>query len=415
MTESRHTRDPASLRGPRVADFSTHLSGPIASRQMVQMGADVIKIENPNWGDGNRDFPPYFDGEGVHHLALNPGTRSLAIDARAPNWPQVVEAVARWADVVIVGNRPVNAQRLGIDFTSMLKHNPRLVYCLVTGYGLAGEWADYPAHGLNMDAFAGTVPLEQNGDRPDVPAFYRSVGTTIAGVEAALGIYAALYRRDHDPDLQEGGGGQVVHVSIWEAALSWMWRDLGTHANVGRPWTAYRDLGSRYCVYGTSDGKALLVAPSERHFWERFCDALDLPAKLRIRGNWSSGSDMGDAYVALGERDIIQAKIASRTRDEWVAVLAKADLPFAPILDWREAMVSPHAAANGVMTQYEYKDKTVRVATTPVSVTPAREVREGGYETLAAAHRAKAGAGRRAPHLGEHNEEILRELGISAL
>ncbi len=244
----------APEKRPRVADFSTHLSGPIASRQMVHLGADVIKIEHPRFGDGNRDFQPYFHGEGVHHLCLNPGTRSLAVDSKSPEWPDIVRAIAKWADVVIVGNRPENAKRMGIDMVSMTRHNPELIYCLITGYGLEGEFASMPAHGLNMDALAGTVPTEMNGDRPDIPEHFRTAGTTLAGVEAALGIYAALHRRS------QGQGGQVVHVPVWEAALSWMWRDLGTHANVGKQWTPYRDLGSRYCVYGTRDDKAFWSA-----------------------------------------------------------------------------------------------------------------------------------------------------------
>jgi crotonobetainyl-CoA:carnitine CoA-transferase CaiB-like acyl-CoA transferase len=393
---------------PRVADFSTHLSGPVASRQLSQLGADVVKIENPRVGDGNRDFPPYFHDEGVHHLALNTGTRSVAFDAKSPQWPLLVERIAKWADAVIVGNRPANARRLGIDFPTLLGHNRNLIYCLITGYGVAGEWAEFPAHGLNMDAWAGAVPLEATASHPEVPAHFRTVGTTLAGIQAALGIYAALYRQT------QGGGGQVVHVSAWEAALTWMWRDLATYANLGRPWTPYRDLGSRYAVYGTSDGGTLLVCPIEKSFWERFCDALDMPAALKARGDWTSGSDMGEAYVSLGEREEIQQRIGKRTMQEWRDRLALAEVPFAPLLDWREAMASQHASANGVLAHYTYRGHDVTVPTTPVSVTPAASLGDTGYEALARAHSAKADAVRRPPTLGEHTEELLREWDFPA-
>lgn len=393
-------------RGPRVADFSTHLPGPVASHQMVQLGADVIKIEHPKWGDGNRDVAPYFEGEGIHHLALNPGTRSLALDSKSPRWPQVVEALARWADVIIVGNRPSTAQRLGLDFQTLLRHNPQLIYCLISGYGIAGEWAGYPAHGLNVDALAGTIALEDRDGRTDTPEHYRSVGTTMAGIEAALGVYAALYQRSL------GGGGQVVHVSIWEAALSWMWRDTATFANTGASWPPYRSFGSRYAIYGARDGKAVLVCPTEKHFWERFCDALELPAEVRARGDWSGGADMGAAYLDLGERELIQARFLTRPREEWVSLLARADIPFAPVLDWREAMLSEHAAENGVIAAYEHRGKQVHVPTVPVSVTPGSALSGQGYEGLALAHRAKAAGIQRAPSLGEHNTEIFKELGL---
>lgn len=197
---------PMASDGPRVADFSTHFSGPVCSRQMVQLGANVIKIEHPVHGDGNRGFPPLFQGEGLHHLHLNAGTRSLAVTPGTPGtpeWTRAVAAIAKWADVVIVGNRPSTAMRLGIDFMNLQKINPQLVYCLISGYGLEGEWAALPAHGLNMDALAGTLDLDWKDGVPSVPHNYRSVGTTLAGIQAALGIYAALDKRSR------GAGGQV--------------------------------------------------------------------------------------------------------------------------------------------------------------------------------------------------------------
>ena len=395
--------------GPKVADFSTHFSGPVCSRQMVQLGADVIKIEHPVHGDGNRGFPPLFGDEGIHHLHLNAGTRSFAVAPGTPAWKPTVEAVARWADVIIVGNRPSSAMRLGIDFMSLQQINPRLVYCLISGYGLDGEWAGLPAHGLNMDALAGTVGLEWKDGIPRVPQAYRSVGTTLAGVQAALGIYAALDRRTRN------GKGQVVHVSIWEAALSWMWRDVATYANTGKPWTAYQDLGSRYAVYATSDAKAVLVCPIEKRFWEKFCDVLELPAEVKARGDWSRGTDAGVAYDQLGERELVQSRMLTRPIDDWLALLGVADIPVAPILDWSTAMNSPHAQANGVMAQYEGHGHVVNVPTTPVSISDADSVAFGGYEALAMLHRQKNDLVRRPPGLGEHNAQLTKELGINFL
>ena len=388
---------------PRVADFSTHFSGPVASRRLAQFGADVVKIEHPKQGDGNRQFPPYFDGEGIHHLHLNAGTRSVAIDPTSDRWPRLVAAIAKWADVVIVGKQPSSARKLGIDFASLLAHNPELVYCLITGYGVAGEWADLPAHGLNMDALAGTLPLDWKGDDPEVPASYRSVGTTVAGIEAVAGIFAALYKRG------QGGGGQVVHVSIWEAALAAMWRDVATFANTDQQWTAYRDFGPRYDVYATADGATLLVCPIEERFWERFCDAVDL-RELKARGDWSTGVDFGKDYV--GERMHIAEQLRTKTRDEWTSILRDAQVPIAPVLDWREAMNSEHAQANGAMAEYEYNGKKVRVPTTPVSITSATQLQGKGNDALADAHRSKANAVTRAPYLGEHNADVFKELGI---
>jgi crotonobetainyl-CoA:carnitine CoA-transferase CaiB-like acyl-CoA transferase len=389
---------------PKIADFSTHFSGPFASRQLGDLGADVIKVEHPDRGDGNQGAPPYVDGVGVHHLYLNSGARSLAIDPQSPEWPGVVAAISKWADVVIVGRRPATAARLGIDFASLLRHNENLVYCLISGYGLDGEWADYAAHGLNMDALAGAVPVEWEKDRPLPPRNYRSTGTTLAGLHAAVGILAALLRRDR------GLGAQFVHVSIWESALSWQWRDLTTFANTGEPWQQYRDLGSRYSMYRAADDGVILVCPIERHFWERFCDVVGLGADAKSRGDWTNGEDFGTTDG--GEQEEVQQRIATRPRDEWVRLLAAADVPVAPVLEWPESMSSDHARANGLMTTYRYRERAVDVPTSPVSVTSAADLADFELGSLSVAHREKGASLSAAPEIGEHTEEVLKEIGF---
>ena len=392
---------------PRVADFSTHYSGPVASRQLVQLGADVIKVEGPKFGDGNRTLPPLTtNGDSINHLYLNVGTRSLAIDTRSPAWPEVVGAVARWADVVIVGNRPTAARKRGIDWASIVAHNPEIVYCMITGYGLEGPWADYPAHGLNMDVLAGTVPVEWEDGQPYAPASYRSIGTTLAGIQAALGVMTGLHRR------AQGLGAQFVHVSIWETALSWMWRDLVTYANTGDQWSVYRDYGTRYTMYKGSDGRVILVCPTEQHFWERFCDALGLDAETRARGDWSGGADFGEAYE--GEREVIQERMLSKTAAEWNDLLAEADVPAALVIDWREAMASEHARINGTMLHYPYKDRAADIPMTPVSVTSGLPA-TASTEDLAAAHRNKGQDLGPPPDLGEQTAELLAEIGVPHL
>jgi len=390
---------------PRVVDFSIHFSGPIASRQLAQLGADVVKFENARLGDHNRQVPPLDEG-GISplHYHLNAGARSLAISPRSGGWPRAVAAAARWADVVIVGQRPESARRLGIDVAGLLRHNPELVYCLITGYGLEGEWAGYAAHGLNMDALAGVVAVDSRDGRPVAPRAYRSYGTTLAGLQAAIGILDGLYRRSL------GEGAQFVHTSCWEAALGWMWRDVTTHANLGRPWDEYMDLGSRYAMYWTSDGRALLVCPIERHFWERFCAAVGLGEEASRRGSWPEGVDFGRGYE--DERNAIAECIKQRPIREWQGVLAQADVPFAPVLTWAEAAASEHARANGVTAELSYGGRTVHAAATPVSVTPVSVDGDLSVERLADAHRRKADGLGSAPVLGEHSEEILQDLEV---
>src|ERR1700733_6148900 len=125
----------------KVADFSTHLPGPLASAILHATGADVLRIEDPRYGDGNRGEPPHIRGMGNFHVALAGGVRSLAVSTKSPHWDEVAEAVVRWADIAIVAGSPEVLARRKLDFARMSATNPRLVYVLITGFGLDGPWA----------------------------------------------------------------------------------------------------------------------------------------------------------------------------------------------------------------------------------------------------------------------------------
>jgi crotonobetainyl-CoA:carnitine CoA-transferase CaiB-like acyl-CoA transferase len=379
--------------GPKIVDFATHFSGPLAAVLLAELGADVIKVENPTVGDGNRGVGPMIAGESMAHIALNRGKRSLAISPHSPQWPDVVRRCAAWADAVIVSGQPAALEKRGLTFEALVDANPQLVYCTVTGYGESGPWREFPSHGLNTDAWAGLVPVDWSDCQPGPRRDYRSAGTTLAGLHAALGISAALYRRDH------GGGPQRVSVSIWESAMWWSWRDVATRSNLGEPWLAYRDLGSRYAMYRTADERAVLVCPAERRFWTAFCELLDLPDQFARRGDWGeSGMDWGETYD--DERIAIAERIAQRSLDVWADAFARAEIPFAPMLTLDEALASEQARAVGVLAETEVNGQRVTVARTPI--------------TIAAPDAPQQEPLLPAPALGAHTDELLQELGSFA-
>lgn len=386
-------------RRPRVVDFSTHLSGPYCSHLLVDLGADVVKIENPVNGDGNRGVEPLIEGVGNMHVALGPGTRSVAVDRRSEHWERVVDAAARWADVVIVGSRPSDAIRRGIGFDVFRAANPRIVYCLVSGYGEQGPWANVTAHGQSLDAFAGLVQHDTRDGRPITSDGWRSTGTTLAGVFAALGVMGALY------NVERGAPAQYVHVSIWGTAMAWQWRDLNTLANIGEPWPEYRDLGSRYCLYATRDERAVLFAPGERKFWHTFCDLVGIPERKEI-GDWTTGMDFGRNDSTELERQIIGDKIREKTLDEWVELFLTTDVPFAPILTPLEAMSSEHAVVNHVMASTMVNGSDIRVPTSPITI-------RDGEGTVTS--RPPDAPYTPPPTIGEHTDEVLSELGLADL
>lgn len=384
----------------RVADFSTHLSGPVCSQLLTELGADVVKIENPRVGDGNRGLTPLIHDVGSMHIAMSSGTRSLAIDRHSPHWDDVVAACARWADAVIVGSRPIDAQARGLDFATVAKANPEIVYCLITGYGEAGPWKDYTAHGQNMDALAGLVPLEWNDGMPATRPGFRTAGTTLAGIYAALGVMAGLYEQVRE------GGSRYVRVSVWGSAMAWQWRDVVNYANTGEPWFEYRDMGSRYGIYPTSDERALLVCPIERKFWQQFCAVTGLE-QLQDRGSWDeSGMDFGRGPDSEDERRTIAERLRTRPLSAWVEALEKTTIPFAPILTTQEALQSEHAAANNVLASTTVNGNPVKFAASPVRVGRSDD---GVAPTFSDVELSPP------PGLGEQTDEVLSEIGLAEL
>jgi crotonobetainyl-CoA:carnitine CoA-transferase CaiB-like acyl-CoA transferase len=366
----------------RIVDFSTHLSGPLATHLLAELGADVIKVENPRTGDGNRGIFDVGDGMGLMHLALNSGARSLTVDRRSERWPTVVAACARWADAVVVGARPLDARRRGIDFETLKADSPELIYCAISGFGDHGPWVDLTAHGQTIDGYAGQVRTVDGEIQPETEAGWRTAGTTLGGMFAALGILAAVRRRD-----QGFGRAQYIGVSLWHSALWWSWRDIASLVNAGERWLDYSDLGSRYSLYRTSDGHVVLVAPSEKRFWEATVD-IDHGA--------------GDAYAH--ERPVIAQRLATRTLEEWAPVFAEKEIPFAPILSLEEALASEHARVNEVVRTTTMPDgRSYGLAATPVRIA------DNDREPVT------VGPISAPPGLGADSEAILAELGLTQL
>ena len=379
----------------RIVDFTKYMPGPLASRILIDLGADVIKVESPRGGDANRGASPYVHGQGLFHVALNAGARSVAMSPRDERWAPLVEACARWADVIMVGGMPNVLDKLGIGFEKLTAINPKLVWCNVTGYGEKGPWRGLASHGLNPDAFAGLVPIEENDGVPDPHGDYQSAGAPLSGVFAALGVLAALRRRD------ETGEAQRVHASMFGAAIWWNWRHVTALANLDKPWWRYKDFGGRYATYRCSDGGIVLVCPVEKNFWQSFCDLLDLPAEWRERGMWER-TVMDHGFNYPEERAVIAERMARMPRDHWVAEFTRINIPFAPILSAMEAIDSEHARENEVMREVDVEGQSARIPSLPVQVVSAggRSAQEGMLST---------------PPLGADAKSVFEELGLASL
>jgi crotonobetainyl-CoA:carnitine CoA-transferase CaiB-like acyl-CoA transferase len=363
-----------ALEGIRVIDAALHYPGPFCSMMLADLGAEVLKIERPGTGDPARQWPPFFN-------SVNRNKRSLTLDlARAEGKDVFYELVKKY-DVMTEGFRPGVARKLGIDFETLHRINPGLVYCSISGYGQDGPYRDLPGHDINYQALSGMLSCfrDDNGD-PVFPALM--IGDQSSGMFAAFSILAALLSRERT------GQGQYLDCSMFDGLLFLLSTHLQYFFATGKKISAP---DPAYGTFRTSDGKHLSLGVAyEDQFWDRICGALGLHDLKGLKAGQRS-----ERQGELTER--LKALFRTRARDEWVEALGKADVPASPLKEFDEVMRDPHVAARKMIQKISLPngEKLRQVAfPTKLSTTPA-QVRMPP------------------PGLGEHTEEVLAELGYT--
>jgi alpha-methylacyl-CoA racemase len=345
------------LSGVRVLDLTRLLPGAFCTQLLADMGADVIKVEEPGTGDYMRWTPPLLDGQSALFDALNRGKRSIALDLKTEAGRDALLRLSERADVLVEGNRPGVMARLGLGWEVLHARNRRLVMCSITGYGQDGPFASRAGHDLNYMAVAGALGL--NGERggPPLPLSVQVADIGGGGLQPAAAILAALVA------VQRGGEGRWIDAAMTDGAVGWM--ALAFAARGGGEPVARGDqrLAGRYAcyrVYECKDGRHYSVAALEPKFWMELCDALDRP-------------DLVEQQYAedMTVQTTLEEVFRTRTRDEWQATLSALDACCEPVLDLDEVPSHPQVVARGLLK------------------------RQG-----------------RGPRLGEHTEEVLREIGL---
>jgi len=359
------------LAGIRVVDLSRLLPGAFATLMLAELGADVIKVEDPIAGDPMRHLPPLLDGRGVYDILLNRGKRSFALDLRTSESADVLRRLVATADVVVESFRPSTARRLGVSADQLRSQHPHLIHCAITGYGQTGPYAERAGHDLNYVSLSGVFAA----DRPSSSTLPRMFIADVGGgaMTAVIGILAALVGRTR------GGPGVSLDISMHEAALYWVMLPaarelLDDGARVQGDLPTFGAHAS-YNVYETGDGKRIALGALERKFWVTFCNAAgrqDLAHR--------HASDLEDQADLLRE---MRTLFRSRTRDEWLALLAGADACVTPVNSASEALIDPHIVA--------------RCAVQPAS----------GMRVIRPPFLSKEPDLAPAPQLGQHTAEIL--------
>ena len=305
------------LRGIRVLDLTRLLPGAYATLLLADLGADVVKVEDPRGGDGMRTLPPLASGRNVYFEALNRNKRSLTLDLRSSEAAAVLDALAARSDVIVDSFRPSTARRLGVDQPTLRARHPQLVCASISGFGQSGPYVERAAHDINYQALAGLLRP------PALPG--PLIGDIGAAMQTAVRILAALMQRHRT------GTGSAVDVSIHEAAMAWsMFPTTGDLAN------------ACYAVYETADGEWLALGALEPKFWAGFCERIG-------RGDLTSLQHAKGEERARVLREV-RGVVRSRTRAEWLERFADADVCLTSVYTPEEATTDPHVAARGVVT-----------------------------------------------------------------
>jgi formyl-CoA transferase len=377
-----------ALDGLRVLDLTQVMAGPFCTMLLADLGADVIKIENPPAGDQTRRSWGYVvHGEDSRaFLALNRNKRSVCLDLKEPDDLAAFLRLVESADIVVENFRPGVTKRLGVDYETLAARNPRLIYASVSGFGQTGPYAERPGYDLIAQAMSGVMSITGTPDGTPVKCGL-PVGDLGAGMFCALGIVSAVHAR------QRTGEGQYVETSLFEAALAmsvWESTEYWATGNVPQPLGSANRMSAPYQALRTKDGYLTLGANNER-LWQRLCAALELIGLLTDPRFVTNTDRMANRDELAAE---LESRLATATTDEWVALLLDAGVPAGPIRDYQYVLdEDPHVRARGMVQEIEHPvEGRVRVLGSPVrmSRTPVR-IR------------------RHPPLLGEHTEEVLGE------
>ena len=373
------------LDGLRILDFTRVLSGPLATALLADHGAEVIKVESPE-GDDYRAIGPMRNGHSALFTLMNRNKKSLVLDLKQPDAVALVQELAAQVDVVVENFRPGVARRLGIDYDTLAKPNPRLICVSVSGFGQTGPLAQRPAYDIVLQAMSGL--MEATGDPDGPPALIgEAVSDVVTGLFASWATLAALLQRERT------GRGQFVDVAMFDSTLAFAATSVARFLFTRKP---ARRVGNRhplsapFGLFKARDGHFALAVLNDKLF-ERLATLMD-DAGLASDDRFTSDERRCTNEAALRER--IERWSGARTVAEVVAVVEGAGVPVAPIWNIEQALHSPQALARRIL-------QPVDDPALPGLELPTQPVRFGG----AAPNRHE-----RAPRLGEHSDAVLTAL-----
>ena len=380
----------AALEGIRVLDLTQIMAGPFCTMLLADLGAVVIKIENPRGGDDSRRMaPPLYNGESAAFMAMNRNKYGMAVDIRTPTGKQVLWRLIETADVLVENFRPGTMTRLGFGFEEVHTRFPMLVYCSISGFGQTGPYRERGGFDLVAQAMSGVLSVTGS---PEEPA---KVGVPIsdlnAGLYASHAILASLLSRIHT------GEGQYIDTSLFEAALAYTFWESNEYWATGvapqRLGTSHR-LSAPYQVFATASSWIAIGAANQRN-WELLVKAMNRADLLQVP-EFATNADRKAHLAQLVAT--LTATFKTRTTEEWLQLLDEAGVPCGPVLTLDEVYQHPQVQARAMDTVVQH----------PIA---------GTFHTIGFPVKYSSTPGhiyRPAPVLGQHTFAMLESLGYSS-
>lgn len=361
------------LEGITVIDLTRLLPGGLCTKILSDLGARVIKVEEPSKGDYIREYPPKVNGISVFHHMLNHGKESITINLKKREGREILLKLAEKADIFIEGFKPSTAKKLQITYDEISKVNPRIIHCSLTGYGQSGIYTNIPAHDINLIALTGLLDACRAEGKMAIPS--TQIADIAGGLIAALSIILSLYNREKNNE------GTYIDVSMMDASMlfalyliGWCWLQRRHPKTEETPLTGMLPC---YNIYETRDDRWITLGLLEREHWIRFCKAIGREDLIAFQFHPKA-------------RGKISKEIKLREESYWIKLASNLEICISPIKNIIEAVEDPHIIERKILKRID----NIMLLAYPAIINDIRPLRIG-----------------RGPKLGEHTYKILGELG----
>lgn len=379
------------LSGIKVLSFCRMLSGPYASMLLSDLGADVVKVEEPQAGDFPRNDGPFIEGISSYFLSINRGKRSITLDLKKEDAKRIIFELVRKVDILLENFRPGVMDRLGFDYRAIRKHNPEIIYASISGFGQKGPYAERAAFDMIAQGMGGVLSLTGEAGRPPVRVGY-SVGDMGASLFAAVAILAALHERT------KSGKGQWIDVSMLDCQVALCENACARYfatQEIPGPLGSRHPLFTPFQVFPTADSHIVLIASLDDH-WKKFCRAVGKKDWITDKRFNSNESRLKNYEAFVDEMNVL---MRTRTTKKWMQLFDSQGIIYGPVNTIDKVVTDPHIQEREMIVEVLHpRAGKLRVVGTPMKFS-----------------RTPCKIEKACPDLGEHTEEVFTSwLGLSS-